>query len=438
MNTFEDDIRSLVGHIENQESQDNTRTQPADIQDIYVLIVREQKEDNTQIVVSAPLVPTQPAPATIQHDSFVSAYLFVCFSLFLVLSCIAIQLYCIMNPPIATVTIIPQSRHMTLNGIVQEGRVLAPLTIAQSQTTPATGIGHQNAKAATGYLTFYNGQFQSVTIAAGTILTGSSGVPILTDEDAVIPAGNPARGYGHTTVAAHAINVGSIGNIPTYDINVACCAISVLATNPTPFRGGQNERQFQTVTQQNIATASSSLKIIDNRSMHSALQGQLQANEDLFMLPCSFTVSADHMIGEEAAHVTVTVSETCRAVAYTDVALQAKTVAFLLHQGLQQLGTSYNLVRSLHVSITQATVTNTSTVFLSFHAQGIWIYAFSLKAQQYIRSVIAGKTKLEALHLLALLPGVEHASIRGEGFGDDTKVPKDSYDIHIQIIVQNR
>jgi hypothetical protein len=236
-NRLENEIQRIVARMENQESQDNPQTPQEEIQDVYVLIVREQEEDHIQVVDSTPLGTTQPAPITTQQDSFLSAYLFVCFSLFLIFSTLVFQVYCMVNPPIATVTIIPKAQTVTLSGTMQLGRMLPALTISQSQTTPATGHDHQIATAATGYLTFYNGQFQSVTIAAGTIFTGSSGIPIIIDQDATIPAANPPS-FGQVTIAAHAINAGVSGKIPSYDINQACCATSVLVKNTQPFTGG--------------------------------------------------------------------------------------------------------------------------------------------------------------------------------------------------------
>ncbi len=44
-NNLEDEIRAIVASMDNQESQDNTQTPPEEIQDIYVLIVREQEEE---------------------------------------------------------------------------------------------------------------------------------------------------------------------------------------------------------------------------------------------------------------------------------------------------------------------------------------------------------------------------------------------------------
>src|SRR5947199_6353486 len=164
-NHLEDEIRAIVANTENQESQEQ-QTPQDEVQDIYVLIVREHEEveeDQSQVVDSAPVLP--------QKVSFLPAYAICSFYLFLIFSCITFQVYEILNPPIATVTIIPKSQQVTLNGTLQLGRVLQPLTISQSQITVTTGKGHQDARSATGFITFYNGQLNNVTIAAGTILT---------------------------------------------------------------------------------------------------------------------------------------------------------------------------------------------------------------------------------------------------------------------------
>ena len=80
-NNLEDEVKRIVASMDNQESQDNTQRPQDEIHDVYVLIVRErEEEDHTQIVESNPI------PNTTQQDSFLSAYLFVCVSLFLILS----------------------------------------------------------------------------------------------------------------------------------------------------------------------------------------------------------------------------------------------------------------------------------------------------------------------------------------------------------------
>jgi VCBS repeat-containing protein len=237
----------------------------------------------------------------------------------------------------------------------------------------------------------------------------------------------------------HASSPGSAGNIPAYDISEPCCAASVIAKNTIAFTGGQDERNFQTVAKSDIDTTASTLKTTLSASMQGALQGQLKPQEHLQLLPCAPIVSSDHQPGQEATRLTVTVSQTCSAVAYDGQEVAEKATQLLTTQAKQTLGTGYSLFGNVQVSVTQATVTNNSKplVFLSFHAQGTWIYALSQQAQQRIKQLIAGKTKQEAMHILQSLPGTVQASISWDGFSDDTRLPKDTRDIHFHIIVQH-
>jgi len=285
-------------------------------------------------------------------------------------------------------------------------------------------------------VTFYNGQFQSIFLAAGTVLTGASGVQILTDQDATIPAGNPPS-YGQVSVSAYAMSPGLRGNIPAYDINQACCATSVLVKNLQPFTGGQNERDFTTVSQQDIHKISTPLKAAVTQSMHGALQGQLKPDEQLQLLSCTSTVSSDHQIGAEATQVKATLSQTCSAVAYSSQELATKATAFLSTQALQKTGAGYSLFGTVHISVKQASINHTTTplVFLSFSASGTWMYGLSHAAQKQIKHLIAGKTTQETLQMLTTLPGIEQVSIQFTGFGNATRLPKTTGYIHIILIV---
>src|SRR5713226_3566857 len=86
--------------------------------------------------------------------------------------------------PIATITITPKAETLvttaTLPIVSLQGRVLPVLTLTQSQTTQATGKGHQDARAAAGILTFYNGLFTSEYVSIGTVFTGGDGVQVAT------------------------------------------------------------------------------------------------------------------------------------------------------------------------------------------------------------------------------------------------------------------
>ncbi len=355
----------------------------------------------------------------------------VSFYMFLILSTLLLQSSLPFNSPTATITIIPKSQTVTLTGTLQLGRVVAPITLSQSATAPATGKGHQDPKQAQGTLTFYNGLLTPQTVTAGTVLTSSSGIQIVTTKDAAIPPGNPPT-YGQATVSAHAMNPGTRGNIPPGDINQACCANAVLAKNTTPFHGGQDERNFQVVTKQDISTGAAPLKPAVAQSMQAALHTHIQQSEELFVFPCAPTVRADHQPGAEAGQVTITVSETCSAVAYAKAALQAKATDLVSHQARQQLGTGYSLVGNVHVTVNQAQVSHAIPT-LVFSCQGTWVYALSQEAQQQMKQRIAGKPKQEALTLLLSWPGIQSASI---AWNENTKLPNDMNAIHLVILVE--
>ena len=82
----------------------------------------------------------------------------ILFGLFLIFSSLAFQISLILHPLTVNVTLVPKSREVTLITTLQFGRLLAPITLSQTATAPATRKGHQDARSATGILTFYNGQ----------------------------------------------------------------------------------------------------------------------------------------------------------------------------------------------------------------------------------------------------------------------------------------
>jgi hypothetical protein len=433
--TLEEEVQHILATMDGKHTEEEQtilsekESEPEEIYHVYrvqggVYILKEEEEDSgpTQVIDSVPAKRSQ---------DYVTVFIVLVCCLPMLAS-ITFQMYLIFNPPTVSVTLMPRSQAVTLSGTLQLGRLLSSLTLSQSQTTPTTGKGHQDAKEAQGTITFYNGLFTSQTVATGTILTGSDGVQVITDQVADIPAGNPPS-YGLTTVSAHTLISGVKGNLPAYDINQACCAVSVLAKNTQPFTGGQDKRDFQTVAKSDIGKAASPLKTTLGQSVSGAFQGQLKPNEQLSILPCTPTVISDHLPGQEAAIVKVTVSETCSAVAYSSQAVTQKATTLLSTQALQKLGTGYSLIGDVQVSIKEATVTHTTTphVFVSFHAQGTWVYAVNNAEQQHIKNVIAGKTKQAAMRFLRTVPGIVQVSMQ---WSNDTKLPKDPSNIHLVLI----
>ncbi len=414
-----------------QERPETTETETEPPQTLHIhyfpdaIVILKEQEQEAQVVDSQPVVS--------KKGSMIPAYVFCCFYVLLIVFVLAFELDVFFNPPVAIVTITLKSQMVIFNGTLQLGRVLPILTISQSQVSPATGKGHQDSKTATGVITFYNGEFQSVTIVKGTILTGASGIKVVTDQDATIPPGNPPN-YGQIRVPAHALYVGIKGNIPADDISLACCATSVFAKNTTSFTGGQNERYFSTVSPTDINKISTQLHLRLKESMQAALQSQLQPEEQLYLLSCLPTVTSNHQIGQEATTVNVTVSETCRGVAYNKMELLQKATDRLSYQAAIKFGTGYSLSGKVKISVNQATMTHTSPplVFLAISVTGTWVYTLGKTMQQQIKRLIAGKNTAYAAEEIMSLPGVEHVSIHFAGIIDTARLPESG---HILLVV---
>jgi hypothetical protein len=159
--TLEDVVtRSITSRDEKQNGEEEQEppgksgqeTQPDETIHIHyftdAIVILKEENDTAQEddIIEATLVETKQPPVFI-------AYAACAFYLFLVLSCIAFQVYEILNPPIATITIIPNTKTVTLTGTVRLGRVLPALTLSQSQTVTTTGKGHKDARRAAGSIT---------------------------------------------------------------------------------------------------------------------------------------------------------------------------------------------------------------------------------------------------------------------------------------------
>ena len=192
-------------------------------------------------------------------------------------------------------------------------RTLAPVTLTREATTPTTGHGHQDAKAATGAVTFYNGQNTPQSIPVGTVLTGQDGVKITTDQPALVPAANLPN-VGRVTILARAIQVGSKGNIAPYDINFALTSV-LTVKNQTSFTNGQDARDFRAVAQTDVDSVTAQVTHMLSSSFQTALA--LRSGEQAQPTNCHTTTTGDHGIGEEAKTVTVKAVQTCSAVAYS-------------------------------------------------------------------------------------------------------------------------
>src|SRR6266567_1705767 len=391
--------------------------------------------DSAEMVEHAPLLDPRTCASLARWTAGVGVVL--------LLTGIAFQVLLLFLTPTPSITLVPVVRNlsttaplMAVSGIPTgahiPARLLPPLTLTQTTTAPATGKGHQDALAAMGTITFYNGLFTSQTIAAGATLTGSDGVQVVTNQLAMIPAAlaTTPPTYGQVTVSAHALVPGPQGNIPVRDINQACCLPSVLAQNTTAFHGGQHERDYTVVTREDIDHGVASLTTTLIQSAHAAFTAQLTTHEALATPPCTRTVTADPQAGAEAATVTVTVAEQCTAIAYDAAALREQATQVLAQRG----GTHYSLVGAVQVSVLHARIIDQKrgVARITVNIEGTSIYQFSQQELQRIKQLIASKTPAQAVRILLSLPGIQRATI--EGIGENRSLPKDSSRIQVRIL----
>src|SRR6266699_3548596 len=344
--------------LEDAELTDQTNEQQTEPPEIIASLEPEEVKPETQEQETTALVPTEPEviegevieleqpdisgyPLPPQQKPY---WLLIPFTILFCLVFVAASFLLPLLTPTATVTIIPVARTITLTTAIRvSGRQLPALTLMHSLSAPATGKQHQDATRAAGTITFYNGLLTPQTIAGGTVLTGSDGVQVITDQPAIIPPANPPL-EGHVTIPAHTLPAGAGGNIQAYDINQACCATSVVAKNTQSFTGGAAARDFLAVTRTDINTAVTSLLLTLSQSENAALQAQLHPGEALAVSACTPHVASNHKPGDEANHVTVTVSETCGGLAYASHEVYLDALQSLTAQATTTLGAEYALL----------------------------------------------------------------------------------------------
>ena len=245
-------------------------------------------------------------------------------ALLMLFSAFGVSIWYAWTYPTVTVSVVPVEKSQALIFHLSiRTRHLAPITLMESLSANTTGKGHQDARSASGTLTFYNGEFTPETIAAGTVFTGSDGVQVVTDRFVMIPAATPPY-LGWASVTAHAVAVGAAGNIRAGDINKACCFPSVEVKNTMPFIGGAYKRDYRAVAKVDVDTPVSELKHMLSQQI--AATFLLHPGEALQTSNCTFSVSLNHRIGDEADMVKVTEGHTCQGVAYDQQELARKAM----------------------------------------------------------------------------------------------------------------
>jgi hypothetical protein len=352
--------------------------------------------------------------------------------------------------PVATVTIIPTSETFivtrqlaittTTSGAPSTstmttipGRLLPTLAASQQKTVQTTGAGHSDAQAAHGVITFYNAALFAQTIPAGTLLTGADGVEVVTDTDAVIPAGSLSVN-GQVTVSAHAVTVGPRGNISAGDIYGPCCRQNVMAAN-SAFSGGALARDYRVVSQQDLQGAAQSLTSALSKSMQAAEENQVNQGETLITpLLCTTTTSSDHQAGEEAKQVSVSVQERCTGVVYNTAAMQQVMMQASASTASKALGNNYRMLNTPQLTVTLPVQQpqQQGAITVQVKSTSTWAYHFSEAQLTSMRTSIAGMRTQTASTWLLHLTGVQQATFSSNN-GSDV-LPQDAGRIHIDVL----
>ena len=386
--------------------------------DAIVILKEDEEPDISKVVESTPF---KPCP---QKPSLLIAYIFLLGYLSLTLSTIAFQLFCVFNPPSATIVIlttrIPVSTQATFRLPVWH---LSPVTFSKSQTVNTTGHGHQQATQARGYVTFYNALTKPQTIESGTLLIGGDGEQVVTEQAAFIPAGNLSTN-GQATVSAHALNFGTEGNIQAGDIYGACCKALIQVVNST-FSGGQNERDYQAVATSDISGVIQVLSSQFQKQLHTIIFSQVSQDETLVVpITCTTSMQSNYPIGAEAMHVSVTLHKTCLPLVYKTNDLTYLAASALSQTAKTHLGSGYRLIGTIATSITNTAIQR-NTLLLSTLCRGSWARSFNI---HLLSSQVAGKSTDEAKAILQQSRSIQAIGIHLDGFTD--RIPKNPHLIH--------
>ena len=405
-----------------------------------------EEADSTEDESEPPLPPMHPLHTLSKHVRTPLLLLVLC----LLLAAVVVFVHFVpLLTTSATVTIIPKavdiSSTTTLTlvdatphpGSPQViGHVLSTLTLSQEQIVPTSGVGHQQAQAAHGIITFYNALPDAQAVLAGTLLVGADGVRVVTEEDALIPAAQMPT-EGQVSVFSHVLRTGPAGNIRANDIYGACCRADVFAQNPAAFHGGQNTRDFPMVRVQDIDKAVTTLKTGLQESVQAALHTQVQPGETLITpVPCTPKVTADHAAGDEATQVRVKLDETCTGETYDTQAVQALVTQALTQEATRHLGPGYTLTGEVQVMVvavilSRVTDHQNGTAMLQMKGIGTWAYQFSDRQLHQMAQLIAGKSRKQATILLLEQPGVSQVAMTVSGTGT---LPTDSGRIHLLVL----
>ena len=315
-----------------------------------------------------------------------------------------------------TITLYPT--HYTVSRTVVFTDAQIPLrTLRQSETqiktVATTGIVTRPATAAQGTLVFYNSSLMAQTIAAGTLLTASNGVEVVTDETVTIAGATPPT-EASARIHAHTVTTGSSSNLFPDAIAGKCCKENIFAYN-NAFVGGADPTTYHTATATDVEHLTTLLKASLNQKVQSNVDAQVAPGEILLPLQCSADTKNSVPIGGAAETLTITETENCTAKAYQRSDLQTKSSGYLTTEAQKLYGDLYTS-KDIQTRITD-TANNKITILIS----GNFSYHLSSADEQKLKYRLAGKKRKEAQLLLLNMQGITKVQIIGQDVLPDAK-----------------
>lgn len=349
--------------------------------------------------------------------------------------------------PIATVTIIPQSKTLQNTYLLTASPQVTQPVLAKrfipdhtvSQTLQGTHGGQATGSAtiggsrASGTLLFVNTQHQPQTVPAGMVFTSAANVQVQTTSAVYVPPRQQGQN-GSATVSAVALVPGAVGNIGANTISAKCCT-SLSVSNPTSFSGGADPRSVPAVTQADIDRASSALIAqMEGQALQQMLQG-LAPGEALTKLPSYTThVTSNHPVGAEVSQFTVQAQVSASAVAFNRADADQLATRLLSQQAAQQLNSNFQLQGALSTDAPRVIQQNANGVaYLSITVHGVWRYHFTAQQMEQWRLSLKGRAKESALLYLNGQTGVSAVQLQLP-FGSDHLPTTPSL---IQIVLMN-
>jgi hypothetical protein len=358
-------------------------------------------------------VPEEPVPATqpLRSKNALSPYPFL-FALWLLAIPFFVNLWTFTHPSVAHITIMSKEQHIEISPtILVPAHVYPSVNYIQSQTVATTGITHQQARQAIGYVTFYNSLTKPQIVQAGTQLVGADGQTVITNQEADIPAGDLSTN-GQTTVSAHAMNYGTHGNIKAGDIFGDCCdGEGHIQVINSAFSGGQYERTYKSVSPKDIQNTSLSIASTVSKIIQSDLSSLTSSSETIISpVPCQHSIQSNFPVGAETDELTVTYHEACSPIGYSNLIVSDKATSLLKPHEL----TGYTRIGEINISTGSKSIMGSQVAIkVNIHEDMIFMY-------DGVEKTLQGKSEEQAQTILRREPAVQSVTIN---LGDMHRLP---------------